>query len=101
MNKPPCPACNAAYRREALTLMQLLAKHAPPGAWPPSAMREAVGTINNDPEPYAWVTCFRATLHDDGVDVSHVPTAQPCFACAREDECVQERERVDETEYLV
>jgi hypothetical protein len=81
MSKRPCLSCNAAYRREALALLSLMAKHAPASAWPPSGMREAVGEINNSTEPYAWVTCFRATLHDDGVDAAHIRIAQRCNAC--------------------
>jgi hypothetical protein len=83
MSNRVCPACNAAYRREALALLSLMAKHAPASAWPPSGMREAVGEINNASEPYAWVTCFRATLRDDGVDAAHIRVAQRCDACER------------------
>lgn len=77
----PCGACNAAYRREALALMVRLSEHAPPAAWPARAMREAVTEVNNDPAPYEYVTCFRATLHDDGVSASDIPAAQHCSDC--------------------
>jgi hypothetical protein len=77
----PCVACNAAYRREALALMVRLSEHAPPTAWPAPAMREAVTEVNNDPTPYEYVTCFRATLHDDGVSAVDIPAAQHCAAC--------------------
>ncbi len=76
-----CPACNAAYRREALALLMLLIQHSPAGVWPPRGIREAVGEVNNDPDPCAWVRCFRSTLHDDGVCTARIPAAQRCAEC--------------------
>jgi hypothetical protein len=106
----PCAACNAAYRREALALFERLVQAAPDSVviddemrtimvnrltnypagfvqgsrihpWATPGRREMIAEINNADEPYRYVTCFRTTLHDDGVSAVDIPAAQHCTAC--------------------
>jgi hypothetical protein len=106
----PCVACNAAYRREALALFERLVQAAPDNVviddemrtimvnrltdyptgfvqgkcihpWATPGRREMTAEINNADEPYEYVTCFRATLDDDGVSAVDIPAAQHCAAC--------------------